>query len=138
MLKFPVPKVLDWSSGTANPVGTEYIILEKARGSLLGENWYQLERTAKNDIIQQVVELEISLAARSFPAHGCLFYEEDVPSHLRCESKVSGSTSRKYVLGPVVDPTLWEDGRQLLDVHRGPCQLFRRIPTFSIIDIRYP
>lgn len=112
--------------------------MEKARGNLLGERWYKLGRTAKNDVIRQAVELETSLAARSFPAHGCIFYEEDVPLQLRCESQILGSTLQKYAIGPLVDPVLWEDGRQSLDVHKGPCQLFRNIPTVSVTDILHP
>lgn len=35
----PVPKVLAWSSDPTNPVGAEYIIMEKASGIQLFGTW---------------------------------------------------------------------------------------------------
>jgi hypothetical protein len=98
--------------------------MEKAKGALLGELWYQLPRPAKNDIIEQIVNLETLLASRPFPAHGCLFYTDNVPKPSDYEFKIPGDTLQTFSLGPVVDPVLWEDGRANLDTYKGPCQSF--------------
>lgn len=39
----PIPKILDWSSTSANPVGSEYIIMEMATGRELENTWYSME-----------------------------------------------------------------------------------------------
>jgi hypothetical protein len=98
--------------------------MEKARGALLGDLWYQLPRPAKNDIIEQIVNFETLLVSRPFPAHGCLFYADNIPAPSDYKLKTPGDTLQEFSLGPVVDPVLWEDGRANLDTHKGPCQLF--------------
>ncbi|KAE8422868.1 kinase-like domain-containing protein [Aspergillus pseudocaelatus] len=64
ILGLPAPRVLRWSSDSSNPVGSEYIIMEKAKGIPLGDTWYQLSTISKHKFIKQVVELEIKLAAK--------------------------------------------------------------------------
>ena len=96
--------------------------MEKAKGVVLSELWYQLPRPAKNEIIQQVIDFEVKLAATPFSAHGCLFYQNDIPEHLSCELEIPGDRCQQFQLRPAVDPDLWEDGRQELEVPRGPCQ----------------
>lgn len=96
--------------------------MEKSKGALLSGLWYQLPRSAKYEIIQHVVDLEVKLAATTFPAHGSLFYQKDIPEHLSFELEIPGDRYKQFRLGPVVDPGLWEDGRQELEVYKGPCQ----------------
>jgi hypothetical protein len=98
--------------------------MEKAKGALLGELWYQLPRPAKNDIIEQIVNLETLLASTPFPAHGCLFYTDNVPAPSDYKFKIPSDTLQAFSLGPVVDPVLWEDGRANLDTYKGPCESF--------------
>ena len=98
--------------------------MEKAKGALLSELWYQLPRPAKNDIIEQIVNLETLLVSRPFPAHGCLFYTDNVPAPSDYKLKIPSDTLQEFSLGPVLDPALWEDGRANLDTYKGPCQSF--------------
>jgi hypothetical protein len=98
--------------------------MEKAKGALLGELWYQLPRPAKNGIIEQIVNLETLLASRPFPAHGYLFYTDNVPAPSDYKFKIPGDTRQTFSLGPAVDPVLWEDERANLDTYKGPCQSF--------------
>lgn len=97
--------------------------MEKSKGTLLCELWYELPRSSKNKIIEQIIGFEVKLAATKFPAHGCLFYQKDIPEKLSCELEIPGDRYQQFRLGPVVDPGLWEDGRQDLDVYRGPCEI---------------
>ncbi|RMZ82285.1 hypothetical protein DV738_g1877, partial [Chaetothyriales sp. CBS 135597] len=120
ILGVPVPKILSWSSVSANAVGSEYIIMEKAKGKLLSECWYSLEREAKNHIISQIVDLEDLMASQSFAAHGCLFYQEDIPTESQHPITTTGDTMPKFAIGPSVHPSLWEDERSQLHVHKGP------------------
>ena len=97
-------------------------MMEKAKGALLGDLWYQLPRPAKNDIIEQIVNLETLLASRPFLAHGCLFYTDNVPAPSDYKFKIAGDTLQEFSLGPVVNAVLWEDERANLDTYKGPCQ----------------
>ena len=97
--------------------------MEKAKGTLLSECWYSLKRDAKNKIIRQIVDLEGLFASKSFATHGCLFYQEDIPTERQHPAKVAGDVIQKFAIGPLVHPALWEDGREQLHIHKGPCKL---------------
>jgi hypothetical protein len=43
ILNLPVPKVLAWSATSQNPVESEYIMMEEAKGSQLHTVWPELE-----------------------------------------------------------------------------------------------
>ena len=103
-------------------------LLWKSRKSPSKRVLVPASKVCKNEIIQQLVDLKVKLAATAFPAHGCLFYQKDIPEHLSFELDIPGDKYKQLRLGPVVDPGLWEDGRQELEVYRGPCQ--RNIMTF--------
>jgi hypothetical protein len=66
ILKIPVPNVLAWSANDQNPVQTEYIIMEEAKGSQLHEVWQDLPLRAKGDIIREFVDIEQKLLSVSF------------------------------------------------------------------------
>jgi hypothetical protein len=99
------------------------MIMEKAKGTLLSECWYLLKRDAKNKIIRQIVDLEGIFASKSFAAHGCLFYLEDIPTQWQHPTKIAGDIMQKFAIGPLVHPVLWEDERERLHIHKGPCKL---------------
>lgn len=66
VLNLPVPKVLAWSATSQNPVESEYIIMEEARGVQLHEVWQKAELRAKGDIIREIVEIEKKMLSVSF------------------------------------------------------------------------
>ncbi|OJJ46851.1 hypothetical protein ASPZODRAFT_1837809 [Penicilliopsis zonata CBS 506.65] len=37
VIGLPIPRVLSWSCDSSNPVGSEYIVMEKAKGTALGD-----------------------------------------------------------------------------------------------------
>ena len=60
--EIPVPKVFAWSSETeGNPVGTEYIVMEKASGERLGNIWWSLGAKQLLKVITQLVQYEAKL-----------------------------------------------------------------------------
>ncbi|RAL17488.1 uncharacterized protein BO97DRAFT_439377 [Aspergillus homomorphus CBS 101889] len=121
IIGLPVLRVLSWSCNPVNPVGSEYIIMEKARGTALGDVWYRLPSPSKHKIIQQVVALETKLVSTSFPAHGCIYYPQDLPSkHSKYLIPLDGDSPRRFRVGPVVDPVFWLDGRAGMELSRGP------------------
>ncbi|EAU29586.1 predicted protein [Aspergillus terreus NIH2624] len=68
----PVPKVLAWCCDASDPVGTEYILMEKAKGRPLVEVWGELDQLQKIRVIQNLAYLESQLALQRFPAYGGL------------------------------------------------------------------
>ncbi|KAL9074930.1 MAG: hypothetical protein Q9157_004200 [Trypethelium eluteriae] len=61
-----MPKVLAWSATDQNPVDTEYIIMEEAKGSPLQEVWHDLQLRTKRDIIHEIIDVERKLLSVSF------------------------------------------------------------------------
>jgi predicted Ser/Thr protein kinase len=61
-----VPKVLDWSATTDNPVGSEYILMEEANGTQLGTNWSSMETDTKYAIVEELVSITTKLLSVSF------------------------------------------------------------------------
>ena len=45
------------------------IVMEKAKGTLVSDCWYSLEKDRKNRIIRQIVDLEALLASKCFTMH---------------------------------------------------------------------
>ena len=58
----PVPTLFAWSPETeGNPVGTEYIVMEKANGKSLGDIWWSLGPKQLLKVITQLVQYEAKL-----------------------------------------------------------------------------
>ncbi|KAF4215038.1 hypothetical protein CNMCM8980_008787 [Aspergillus fumigatiaffinis] len=74
----PVSKVLAWSCDALNPVGIEYIVMDKARGYQLGEVWGEMNQLQKYKVIQNLVMLESQLASLKFPGYGNLYIRHSV------------------------------------------------------------
>ncbi|PGH14540.1 hypothetical protein AJ80_05860 [Polytolypa hystricis UAMH7299] len=81
--------VLSWSCGSSNPVESEYIIMEKAKGTALGDTWYRPPSPSKHRFIEQVAEMEEKLTAAPFPEHGCIYYTQDLPMDYRIKDQPS-------------------------------------------------
>ncbi|RMD44046.1 hypothetical protein DV735_g1155, partial [Chaetothyriales sp. CBS 134920] len=65
----PVPKVYGYSTTSENAAGTEYIFMELARGTNLGDIWYAMSEKARIAIVTKIVHLESQLFALRFPAN---------------------------------------------------------------------
>jgi hypothetical protein len=56
-----------------NPVGAEYIIMEKACGTELAERWGTMNALERYKIIDGIVKTETELEGMKLPAFGSLF-----------------------------------------------------------------
>ncbi|KAH6642459.1 kinase-like domain-containing protein [Boeremia exigua] len=97
----PVPKVLAWDSDPSNPVGAEYIMMEKAPGIQLFKIWAEMSDWDKLCIVQQLTKLEGQIARIRFPASGSLYLcesmgDNDTYVSLGRESDPSG----QFCIGP--------------------------------------
>ncbi|PIG79266.1 hypothetical protein AARAC_004131 [Aspergillus arachidicola] len=73
----PAPRVFSWSSDDSNPVGAEYVIMEKATGVPLCEQWGKMAEIDKLELIRNLTKLEAQLAAIRFSAYGGLYRRAD-------------------------------------------------------------
>lgn len=55
-----------------------------------------------------------------FPAYGSIYYSKDLTS----EKKISlpGQRDVEFCIGPISHYSWWHDGRNTLDIDRGPCK----------------
>ncbi|OJD23727.1 hypothetical protein ACJ73_04913 [Blastomyces percursus] len=106
-----VPKVLAWSSDPANPVGTEYIFMEKIRGIALAERWETMNTLDRYKIIDQVIEMEKELESMKFPAYGCLFLRESAPQRYQHYPLPRDlDPAELFCVGPFCDRPIWNPG----------------------------
>ncbi|KAH7345910.1 hypothetical protein BKA66DRAFT_517139 [Pyrenochaeta sp. MPI-SDFR-AT-0127] len=97
----PVPEVLAWSSDASNPVGAEYIVMEKATGQQLFTTWSTMTIEDQFSLVEQLTQFEAKLASFQFPANGSLYL---------CESMTDGESwvaldrnmdpSQRFCIGP--------------------------------------
>lgn len=111
----PVPKVIGWSSDSSNPVGSEYILMEKASGKQLFQVWGEMNQLQQFSLIKSLVQLESQLAAMQFPAYGSLYLWDSVS---QLDSVVP--IDDKYCLGPMYNASWFPQlGTEL---YAGPCK----------------
>lgn len=125
----PVPRVLSWFSDSANPVGAEYIIMEKAAGVPLFQRWADMAEIEKLELIKNLTKLEAQLSAIQFPAYGGLYLRADasIPeSHYQILDR-SIDPSNSFCIGPSCDRSFHVDpgiklGQSKGDFDQGPCE----------------
>ncbi len=126
-LDIPAPKVFAWASrvGGDNPVGAEYIIMEKMQGESLASRWLSLSTKELAEVIKQIVDIESRLFSARFSEHGSLYYKEDLEEEVR-ENKPSEQSgldllSGQFGIGPVANRSFWTEEWDKMALDRGPC-----------------
>lgn len=111
----PVPKVLRYSSGGTNAVGSEYLLLEKLEGTPLGKHWFTLDQKAQVKIMRQIVKLETQILNIEVPACGSLYFNKDL-SAAEPRIPVSSPLSDQdpIVVGPTAQYEWWFNDRSRL------------------------
>lgn len=69
----PVPEVYTWSSDPTNPIGAEYIIMEKAAGVPLFKIWGEISLSDKLELVKRLTAFERELCSLQLPAYGSLY-----------------------------------------------------------------
>ncbi|KAL9020921.1 MAG: hypothetical protein Q9185_001884 [Variospora sp. 1 TL-2023] len=129
-LGLPVPEIYTWNSNAVtNTVGAEYIVMEKAPGLELGRVWPDLNGKERRQIIEQLVQYQKKFTASTFPGIGSLYYAGDLDeclSYIPVREHLSRNASiyKDFVIGPINDQRLFEQGRGDVVCDRGPCKYF--------------
>lgn len=131
-LDVPAPRVFAWASraGADNPVGAEYIIMEKMQGESLASRWSSLSTKELAEVIKNIVDIESRLFSARFSEHGSLYYKEDLEEEIR-ENKSDEQNgmdllSDQFSIGPSANRSFWTEERKQMTIDRGPC-LFPRM-----------
>ncbi|KAI4281448.1 MAG: hypothetical protein L6R38_003686 [Xanthoria sp. 2 TBL-2021] len=112
----PVPKLLAWNADATNPVGAEYIIMEKAPGVQLYTVWDDLSATDRIKLIKSLTQLEHQLATIQFPAYGNLYFRQSIPEpskRVLLDSFLD--PTGQFCVGPSCDPA-WTNGTTAADI----------------------
>src|SRR5271155_1999096 len=122
----PVRRVLAWNSDMSNPVGAEYIIMEKVPGVQIFRVWDEMDESNRISIIKRLTQWESELAAIQFPAYGNLYYKSSLHEADMVPLDSAMDPRGEFCIGPSCDPFwLIQPGQQLLpNVFCGPCTSF--------------
>ena len=74
VLSLPVPKVLAYAASSDNPVGAEYIIMEKVEGESLASRWLSLTTKEVVGLMTQMAEMEQKVFSFQFPGYGSIYH----------------------------------------------------------------
>ncbi|KAF9639111.1 hypothetical protein BFW01_g10008 [Lasiodiplodia theobromae] len=126
-LKLPAPKVLDWNSrlGSENPVGAEYILMQKLPGVPF-DTVNDSEEFGRHHLLalaKQIFELEKSLLGMTFRNIGSIYYKGDVTSSkdfVYSTPEGEEINDSRFVIGPLMGPQWVSNGRCTLECDRGP------------------
>ncbi|KAK6810576.1 hypothetical protein RU639_013675 [Aspergillus parasiticus] len=114
VLKLPVPEVFTYSITSDNPVGAEYILMERVEGESLSSRWLSLTTDEMKDIMTQIADIERKIFDFSFPAYGSLYYKKDLGG----ETQIP--IMDDFVVGPVSTRQFWHGERSKTEIDRGP------------------
>jgi hypothetical protein len=106
VLGTPVPRVLAWSSkAQENPVGAEYIIMEKVLGIELEHVWPSMNIKDRLTLVKTIAGFQKSWTSVSFKKFGSLYYANDLDESTGNEPLYVDATGvdiidKKFAIGP--------------------------------------
>ncbi|EGE01928.1 phosphotransferase enzyme family protein [Trichophyton equinum CBS 127.97] len=121
-----VPRIFGRSADANNPVGVEYIIMEKASGIPLETRWFDLSKHERHYLVTSLVDIEKKLFDIPFGNFGIIYYKSDLPPDLQLDLYMSDtdpvmvSKDERFCIGPTTDYMFWYGQRADLEIYRGP------------------
>jgi hypothetical protein len=123
-LNAPVPKVFKYECQSSNPVGAEFIIMEKAAGGQLSHLWSKMELVEKIRLRLDLSRLQSSWLSLRFTEYGALYYSRDLenPPGSLLYTKAGGELvfNENFTIDPVTGRDWFDEGRGNLLLYRGP------------------
>ncbi|KAG2369335.1 hypothetical protein BDR07DRAFT_1447628 [Suillus spraguei] len=83
----PVPRIHAWNSDASNPVGAEYMILDKVKGTPASHNWENLSEEVKKTVVLQVARYFLEIFSLRFESAGSLYLSP---------------LSSQFIVGPII------------------------------------
>lgn len=131
----PVPRLLDWNADKSNPVGAEYLIMDKAPGVQLYKVWDQLPNRQQHQLIKNLTALERQLSSIRFPAYGNLYFRTSVPNESCISLDASIDPNGFYCVGRIANH-VWYGNDHSTDAHPadvGPC----KYPNLRLLRVHF-
>ncbi|KAG1751905.1 hypothetical protein EDB19DRAFT_1674474 [Suillus lakei] len=69
----PVPRIYAWNSDASNPVGAEYMIMDKVKGTPASQKWGDLSMEVKKTVVSQVAHYFLEICSLRFENVGSLY-----------------------------------------------------------------
>jgi hypothetical protein len=128
-----VPRVLAWSSkAQENPVGAEYIIMEKVLGIELERVWPSMDVEDRFTLVETIAGFQKSWTSVSFKKFGSLYYVKDLDESTSNEPLYVDADGieikdKRFAVGPSTGRESVDDGRAIINFDRGPCKVFHSL-----------
>ncbi|KAI5210092.1 hypothetical protein E4T39_00431 [Aureobasidium subglaciale] len=126
VLRTPVPEVYAWSSRAyETAVGAEYIIMEKMEGVAWKQLSPSMSLVDQIAVVKSIAEYRIAWSSVVFEQYGSLYFAKDVENldlpALRYTTDLNGPVlDARFVIGPCCTRSLFQHGRETLELDRGP------------------
>ena len=114
---------MDWSDESANAIGSEYIIMQHARGVQLHQRWPAMSLEQQLQCTGAIVRYMKQVADINFQAYGSLYLAE-----IGIDPTLKQSFAPGYIIGPHCGAAYWDcelnEPRyySLANPNRGPCK----------------
>jgi hypothetical protein len=121
----PIPKVFDWNSSASNPIGSEYIIMERVQGKELADTWHTMTFKERMAAVEKVVDIERMLFGIQFPASGSLFFKDSLDAQVKSVDMPKNTSLEeisKFCIGPSTEYLWWYQKRNELATNHRPCK----------------
>ncbi|KAL1857909.1 hypothetical protein Plec18170_003133 [Paecilomyces lecythidis] len=123
ILGTPAPRIYSWNSrAESNPVGAEFIIMDKAEGVPLSQVWGTFKLPQKLQVLVAMTRLQNQWLSISFSHYGSLYYTKDVQpqagNHYVKDDKAIRDS--EFAIGPATGRDWFDAGRSVLDIEKGP------------------
>jgi hypothetical protein len=105
--------------------------MERSGGVELGKIWDKLSWEERLEVVRTLVGYEKAFVSATFPMYGSLYCAKDVPSPSPSQygdSVRSTENGEAFVVGPPTKRAFFDQGRDSVEVNRGPCKL--EVPCF--------
>ncbi|KAI6879690.1 hypothetical protein KC360_g7781 [Hortaea werneckii] len=119
------PLVYTYSADANNPVGSEYMVMEKVPGRCLADIWYELCDTERVKILGAIVDQEAKLFNIPLPAYGSIYKTSDLPRNI--EHAKLKADAVQFCIGPDASLGHWFGTRSQLDMSRGPATTCQQV-----------
>ncbi|RMD44188.1 hypothetical protein DV735_g1027, partial [Chaetothyriales sp. CBS 134920] len=124
VLKVPAPRVYAWDSSSANPVGAEYILMERVAGVELDKVWDDMPGEKRFQVVQKLAKYDAAFATSGLSMYGSLYYADDVPDARPSQLIQHGQQSAQFAIGPTTNRAYFDNLRAEVDLDLGPWSTF--------------
>ncbi|OTA33642.1 hypothetical protein BTJ68_08196 [Hortaea werneckii EXF-2000] len=121
----PTPLVYAYSTDANNPVGSEYMVMEKVPGRCLADIWYELCDKERVKILGAIVDQEAKLFNIPLPAYGSIYKTSDLPKTIDY-AKLEADAGQ-FCVGPDASLGHWFGTRSQLDISRSPATTCQQV-----------